>query len=650
MTPLAGLVVVSLEQAVAAPFCSMRLADAGATVIKIERPEGDFARGYDQAAGGESSYFVWLNRGKQSLVLDLSQQDARQTLATMLSRADVFIQNLKRGAVRRLGFDIPDLRQRHPGLICCSISGYGDSGPLADRKAYDLLVQAEAGLASVTGNPEGPARVGISVVDISTGATAYSSILEALRHRDQTGEGADIRLAMFDVLAEWMAVPLLNAEAGTPPQRLGLRHPSIAPYGVFKTADGPDVLLSVQSEREWGWLCDKVLQAPWAKTDPALATNVDRVRNRARTDALVQDACGQLSATELGARLTDANIAFAMVNDMAALSAHPHLRRTMVELSSGLHVPVPAVAAIINGQTRSLGPVPGLGHHRQLPGEAAAEISQKDLETDLNRVADCIGAEQDFTEAITPQLVERFCQTVGWAVQAEDLVSGAPAPLGLLWCLGQPNPQTEALGPDGHALHGLYPVPNHLTRRMWASGTLRFVDALLVGDAVRHTARVADVNLKQGGQGPLLFVHVDHRYQTSRGLAIEEEQVIVYRPPPASSQPLARMTPARATATHTTPAQLFRYSALTWNSHRIHYDLDHCRQVERYPDLVVHGPLQATWLMGAAASALGSLQRFTFRGRQPLFCGEPFDVVAAEGAFAVQRSGGDVTMTATASA
>ena len=236
--PLDGIVVVALEQAVAAPFCTARLADAGARVIKIERPEGDFARGYDDVAKGQASYFVWLNRGKESLVLDLAHENARERLAQLIAKADVFVQNLKPGALARLGFEIADLRRVHPGLICCSISGYGDTGPLSGRKAYDLLIQAESGLASITGGPEGPSRVGISIVDIATGATAHAAILEALIARGRSGQGTDIRISMFDVMADWLTVPLLHAEGGRPPQRIGLAHPSISPYGVFVSRDG----------------------------------------------------------------------------------------------------------------------------------------------------------------------------------------------------------------------------------------------------------------------------------------------------------------------------------------------------------------------------------------------------------------------------
>ena len=360
--PLEGIVVVALEQAVAAPFCTARLADAGARVIKIERPEGDFARGYDDVAKGQASYFVWLNRGKESLVLDLAHEQDRARLAHLLAEADIFVQNLKPGALARLGFDIEGLRQRYPALICCSISGYGDTGPLAGRKAYDLLIQAESGLASITGGPEGPSRVGISIVDISTGATAHAAILEALIGRGRTGQGADIRISMFDVMADWLTVPLLHAEGGRPPKRVGLAHPSISPYGVFASQDGVQILISIQNEREWRLFCKHVLQDETIADDARFCSNVARVAHRAETDGMVAASFGQLSRTEILDRLTRGDIAFAEVNDMSALSRHPHLRRTTVTTPNGT-VSYPAPAALFDGESRSCGAVPALGEN-----------------------------------------------------------------------------------------------------------------------------------------------------------------------------------------------------------------------------------------------------------------------------------------------
>src|SRR6201990_693080 len=271
MLPLEGITVIAVEQAVAAPFCRSRLAEAGAHVIKVERPEGDFARGYDAAAKGQSSYFVWLNRGKDSVVVDLAARAGRASLEEVMAGAAVLLQNLKPGSMDKLGFSLDRLRKDYPALICCTITGYGDTGPYAHRKAYDLLIQAESGLASITGGPDGPSRVGLSIVDIATGATAHAAILEALIARGRTGQGADIRISMFDVMADWLTVPLLNSEAGNEPKRIGLAHPSIPPYGVFRSKDGKDILIAIQSEREWKKLCAEVLDQPDLPTGPRFA-------------------------------------------------------------------------------------------------------------------------------------------------------------------------------------------------------------------------------------------------------------------------------------------------------------------------------------------------------------------------------------------
>jgi len=363
MLPLEGITVIAVEQAVAAPFCSSRLADAGANVIKVERPEGDFARAYDAAARGQSSYFVWLNRGKQSVIADLSTKQGRQTLEELIAGADVLLQNLKPGAMDKLGFSLERLKRDHPALICCTITGYGDEGPFAHRKAYDLLIQAESGLASITGGPDGPSRVGVSIVDIATGATAHASILEALYTRTRTGEGADIRISMFDVMADWLAVPLLNSEAGNPPQRMGLAHPSIAPYGVFRSKDGKEILISIQSEREWKKLCAEVLDQPELSRDPRFANMVERVRNREITDKTVGDSFAKLTRDQLLKRLADSDIAFAEVNTMADLTVHPHLRRIEVMTPNG-GVTYPAPAAIFVGEERHYGAVPAIGENK----------------------------------------------------------------------------------------------------------------------------------------------------------------------------------------------------------------------------------------------------------------------------------------------
>ena len=371
MLPLQGITVIAVEQAVAAPFCSSRLADAGAHVIKVERPEGDFARGYDAAARGQSSYFVWLNRGKDLAMIDLATKDGRAALERLVAGADVLLQNLKPGSMDKLGFSLERLKKDYPALICCTISGYGDDGPYAQRKAYDLLIQAESGLASITGGPDGPSRVGLSIVDIATGATAHAAILEALIARGKSGKGADIRISMFDVMADWLTVPLLNSEAGQPPQRMGLAHPSIAPYGVFRSKDGRDILISIQSEREWKKLCAEVLGRPELPDDPRFANMVERVRNRKLTDGTVGEIFTTMTRDELLKRLSDADIAFAEVNTMADLAVHPHLRRIEVATPNG-PVTYPAPAAIVVGEPRHYGAVPAIGECASA-GSAAAE-------------------------------------------------------------------------------------------------------------------------------------------------------------------------------------------------------------------------------------------------------------------------------------
>ena len=365
MARLDGILVVSIEQAVAAPLCSCRLADAGARVIKIERAEGDFARGYDAAVHGESAYFVWLNRGKQSVVLDLKAEGDKALLHRLIARADVFIQNLIPGAAARAGFDPRQLRRRHPRLLACSISGYGDSGPYSDRKAYDLLIQAESGLASVTGSPEAPGRVGVSLSDIVCGLNAHAAILEALYRRERTGEGAAISVSLFDATAETMAVPLLHHDyAGRAPQRLGLAHPSIAPYGVFETADGRPLLIAIQNEREWRSFCSGALRQPALAEDSRFASNKERVANRQALDAIVAAACRRHDCAALIALLESAGIAFGAVNDVAGLSTHPHLRRRTVATPSG-EVHLPAPPALFAGEEGAPTTVPALGQHTQ---------------------------------------------------------------------------------------------------------------------------------------------------------------------------------------------------------------------------------------------------------------------------------------------
>jgi crotonobetainyl-CoA:carnitine CoA-transferase CaiB-like acyl-CoA transferase len=326
--PLDGILVVSLEQAVAAPFCTNRLADAGARVIKIERAEGDFAREYDRAVHGESSYFVWLNAGKESLVLDLKNRADTALLSAIVARADVFVQNLAPGAAARAGFDSQLLRSQYPRLITCDISGYGDAGPMSHSKAYDLLIQCETGLASVTGTPDAPGRVGVSIADIACGMYAHAAVIEALLMRDRTGKGGGCSVSLFDAIADWMTVPLLQAVyGGIAPRRVGLAHPSIVPYGVFGTADGRQIVIAVQNEREWRAFCRTVLADAKIARDPRFTGNQARVEHRNACEALVTARFLESTLSHLQALLSQAGIAFASVNSVDDLAAHPHLRR-----------------------------------------------------------------------------------------------------------------------------------------------------------------------------------------------------------------------------------------------------------------------------------------------------------------------------------
>jgi len=361
--PLNGLLVLALEQAVAAPYCTSRLADAGARVIKVERAEGDFARYYDRAAGDQSSYFVWLNRGKESLVADIKNTDDAILLRNIAAQADVFVQNLAPGAAARAGFGSDELRAINPRLITVDISGYGDDPACADLKAYDLLVQAESGLASITGLPEGPGRVGVSVCDIACGMSAHAAVLEALIERGRTGLGQGIKISLFDAIADWMSVPLLQYEGGgQAPKRVGLAHPSICPYGTFTTADGVAVVISIQNEREWLAFCTYFLQDADIASQPGFESNVARVNNRQQVDSRIAEVFAQLDRASAAQRLQAANTAYGFVNDIAAFSHHPALRRITIDTTSGpMSIAAPPTRSTAG--TKSFGAVPALGAH-----------------------------------------------------------------------------------------------------------------------------------------------------------------------------------------------------------------------------------------------------------------------------------------------
>jgi itaconate CoA-transferase len=326
MLPLDGITVVAVEQAVAAPFATRQLADLGARIIKIERPAvGDFARGYDATVNGMASHFVWLNRSKESITLDLKRPEAIDVLRRLLTRADVFVHNLAPGAMARLGFASVDVRRAHPRLVVCEISGYGSTGPYRDKKAYDLLVQSEAGLLSITGSEEEPAKVGISVADISAGMYAFSSVLAALLRREKSGEGSSLEVSLFDSLAEWMSYPMYYAYGGAAPARSGPRHAVIAPYGPYTAGDRRVVYLGLQNEREWARFCADVLQRPEMATDARFSSNTRRVEHRTELDAAIAAAFSRLTAEQVVERLETAQIANARMNTVQELIDHPQL-------------------------------------------------------------------------------------------------------------------------------------------------------------------------------------------------------------------------------------------------------------------------------------------------------------------------------------
>ena len=367
MQPLAGITVVALEQAVAAPFATRQLADLGARVIKVERPGGDFARHYDRTVQGLSAYFVWVNRGKESIVLDLKDGADRALLDRMLARADVFVQNLAPGAAARLGCAAAELRSRHPRLTTCSLSGYGPEGPYRDKKAYDLLVQCEAGLLSITGTPEAPARPGISIADIAGGMYAFTGILTALYERERTGEGSTLEVSLLDALGEWMGHPYFaQAYGGAPVTRSGARHPTISPYGHYRTGGGELLFLSVQSDREWVQFCERVLGRPELTRDPRFADNPLRHTHDDELTAVLEKCFAARTADDLAAALDAAGIANARLRTVAEFADHPQFTArdrwgTFDSPAGPLRGLLPPVT--VHGREAPMRPVPALGEH-----------------------------------------------------------------------------------------------------------------------------------------------------------------------------------------------------------------------------------------------------------------------------------------------
>jgi crotonobetainyl-CoA:carnitine CoA-transferase CaiB-like acyl-CoA transferase len=360
---LDGITVVALEQAVAAPLATSRLADQGARVIKLERPEGDFARGYDGYVHGQSSYFVWTNRGKESCTVNLKQPADLALVEAMLSQADVFVQNLAPGATGRLGLGSAQLRSRHPRLIVCDIGGFAQGTPDHERKAYDLLIQAEAGISALTGSADsGPSRVGISICDIGTGQAAYAAILAALIKRGRTGEGAHLQVSLFDTMAEYMSVPFLaRRHGGAEPRRIGLAHPSIVPYGVFSASDG-EVVIAIQNEREWVMFCEGVLGEPMLARDPRFAGNVERVKNRAVLDAHIGKVIRAMALEQLCGVLDRFRIAYGRISTVGDLMEHRSLATILIDTPGGI-AEVVASPVIVDGERPAALRVPALGEH-----------------------------------------------------------------------------------------------------------------------------------------------------------------------------------------------------------------------------------------------------------------------------------------------
>ena len=593
-------------------------------MIKIERPEGDFARGYDRVAHGESAYFVWLNRGKESIALDLKQPDDRALLRRLVARADVFIQNLAPGAAGRLGFDSAALRAADPKLVTCDISGYGETGAYAGMKAYDLLVQAESGLASVTGRPEGPGRVGVSVCDIACGLYATLAIFEALIGRQKSGEGRALKVSLFDAMADWMNVPLLHqVYGGRAPDRVGLNHPSIAPYGAYEARDGA-VLISIQNEREWRRFCAQVLEKPALAEDARFRDNPARVANRPALDREIAAVFGAL--------------------DRGRAHRTPGRRRDRLRRPQqpGRPGPAPAAAAGSGRQPRRpdrAGRAAGAGGRRGAgagsragprPTRSGHSQGVSSMSVELEAWRRWIGRTETKHDRIDPPRAQALQRLV------EDpealLEEGATLPPLWHWLYFWSVARHSDLGPDGHAARGGLVPPITLPTRMWAGSRLAFARPLMIGSQAEKVSTVADVVEKQGRSGRLVFVTLHHQVSDDAGVCIEEEHDIVYRHPtgggaPASSEPAPAVTPWRLPVTPD-PVMLFRYSALTMNGHRIHYDRKYCTEVEGFPGLVVHGPLLATLMMELVRrNAPGATARgFDFRAFSTIFDTAPFTV------------------------
>lgn len=632
---LAGVTVVAIEQAVAAPLATRHLADLGARVVKVERPgSGDFARGYDRTVHGQASYFVWLNRGKQSVALDLKDPADLDIARQLIGTADVLVQNLVPGAMARLGLDLAELRQAHPGLIICSISGYGPDGPYRDRKAYDLLIQADAGLLEVTGTGPQRAKAGISVADIATGVYAFSSVLAALYARTATGQGSDLHVAMIDALGEWMSQPYYySAYGGQPLERTGSRHATIAPYGPFRVAGGEEIFLAVQNDREWQRLCAQVLGQPELAADPRFARNPERVANADQLQAVIEAALTSLTSEQARESLEAAGIANASLGSPAGLEAHPQLvarRRwasvaTPAGLVRGLRSPL-----LPDGGPEVIGAVPAVGQHTELVvTELAARQATSGTGASEHHEN---GRRQSEVLAEVPALA--LAGVLG-VPAPRPLAGGLALPLLWHWLYLLDRPDQRDLGADGHPNRELTDG-DELTARLFAGGRVRAHGPLITGLLTTRSMSVLRDVVKNGRNGPLRFITHRYRYEQDGQVLVEDERDIVYREPVPPGEPAAAADPGGRAVfppeagevgrleLDASPALLFRFSALTYNAHRIHYDRDYARDVEGYPGLVVHGPLQAI-AMAQAARTQAPADRpvaFEYRLTAPLFEGQ----------------------------
>ena len=539
------------------------------------------------------------------------------------------MQNLKPGALDRLGFGPATLRKTYPRLIIARSAAMARKARSPAARPTTCWCRPRAASPRSPAARNRPARVGISIVDIATGETAYSAILEALIARSVTGQGADIRVSMFDVMADWLTVPLLHQEGGKAPKRLGLAHPSIAPYGVFRTSDGKDILISIQSDREWAKFAPSSSASPRRRRTSASPPTSCASATAPRPTPMVAAAFAALTKAEAEAALIKADVAFASVNDMAALSAHPHLRRITVDSPAG-PVSFPAPAPIFVGEERSYGRVPAIGEHAPLTchcGEGRHDRSRRPSRSTPNTCAAGSAARTSRPTSSAPISSHKFNATFDVAGPAP--AAGDIAPRFIHFCLAQAIAPMRRLGRDGHPARGGFLPPVPLPRRMRAGGSVTFHDDLRVGDVIRRTARIAEVAVKEGKSGAALLrdgrePHRRRRRPKSSPRPRTSSTATTAPPAPAGR----RRPPSRALVAAAADARrrlLFRYSAITFNGHRIHYDRRYAMEVEGYPGLVVHGPIQTTLLYRYAADLRGTPPaRFRFRSLSPIFDDDPF--------------------------